>query len=67
MFQTTDVILMQCFVKSGYNDNPKRKKSWISWPRIYTDRKAKYSWQEADAVHMVGPACCDLLEAVETE
>ena len=31
------------------------------------DRKAKYSWQEADAVFMVGPAWCDSLEAVKTE
>ena len=31
------------------------------------DRKAKYSWQDADAMYMVRPAYYDLLGAVNTE
>ena len=33
---------------------------------IHIDRKAKYSWQEAD-MYMVEPAWCDLLGAVKIE
>ena len=52
-------------MKSGFFENPKRKKSWVDPGAPSTSIARPMLWQEDDALCLVGPEGCGLLWAIE--
>ena len=42
-------------------DNPKKRKSWTTWPCFNIDSQVEYSWKKTHVVYLVGSAWCRVL------